>query len=346
MKLSVIIPAYNVQDYIIKTLASLTKQANRNFEIIVVDDGSKDESRRVAEAYLKEASFPHYQIVQKENGGVSSARNAGIEAANGEYVFFLDGDDYVSDHFIEQVYAVITPHAPDVICWAYDRVDPNGQTVTRYFADWSDGLGQMTGHEALAEIHVQKRLSIWNGSALYNKNMLDVDGIRYTEGCINGEDQEFIYKALSQAEEVYFIKHVLSYYLQRGSSISFSYNPKRMDVIGALERSGAYLEEEGVSGEVVETLTQRNLLKEYVTNVFSCIVSLKNSKAYSTRKAFTVVKDDIQQYEAGLHSRVAGIYKATSGLGTAEKMKYFLFFNFPVVYFDLITRKYKQKGTI
>lgn len=347
MKLSVIVPIYNVQDFITKTLSSLVGQTNQDFEIIIVDDGSKDDSSRIAENLLVAASFPNYKIIEKSNGGVSSARNAGLTAAKGEYVFFLDGDDYVALDFIERVYAKIESQTPDVVCWAYDRVDVEGNTLSNYFNDWSRDLDHLTGIEALEEMLLHARLSIWNGSALYRKHLLVENGISYTEGCINGEDQEFTFKALSRSEKVICINHVLSYYLQRESSISFSYNPKRMDVVGALERSAAYLRESGAVPEaVIKVLTQRNLLKEYVTNFFSCIVALKNNRSYSTKEAFKVVMADIQERYPGLHKRVMNAFIEGSGLRLPETVKYHLFFRFPIQYLNLITWKYENKGTI
>lgn len=347
MELSVIIPVYNVQDYITKTLSSLVGQTKQNFEIIVVDDGSKDASCRIAERLLADASFPNYHIIKKENGGVSSARNAGLKAATGTYVFFLDGDDYVATDFVERVYETIESQSPDVACWAYDKMDAAGLTTSAYFNDWSRELDQMTGVKALEEMLLHRKLSIWNGSALYRRGLLVDNGIQYTEGCINGEDQEFTFKALSKAGKVIYIDHVLSYYLQRDSSISFSYNPKRMDVVDALERSTAYLREnEAVPETVIKVLTQRNLLKEYVTNFFSCIVALKNNRSYSTKEAFSVVMADIQERYPGLHKRVMNAFNEASGLRLSEKVKYQLFFYFPIQYLNLITRKYEKKGTI
>lgn len=347
LELSVIVPVYNVQDYISKTLSSLTGQTKQNFEIIIVDDGSKDDSCRIAEKMLAESSFSDYQIIKKANGGVSSARNVGIQAANGAYVFFLDGDDYVAADFVERVYATIENQSPDVVCWAYDRIDQEGKVTHAYTSDWPMEPSWLTGAEALEAILVLDKLSIWNGSALYRKEVLNNNGIRYTEGCINGEDQEFTFKALSKSDKVVFVDQVLSYYLQRDSSISFSYNPKRMDVVGALDRSAAYLRgNQEVSETVIKVLTEDNLLKEYVTNFFSCIIAQKKNRSVSTKEAFSVVMSDIQVSYPGLHGRVRNAYKKGTDLSMADKMKYLLFFYFPIQYFNLITRKYEIKGTI
>ena len=96
MLVSVIIPAYNVESQIVRTLESLLNQREKQFEIIVVDDGSTDNTNQVAELMLNESKHKNFKIIKKKNGGVSSARNMGIRESNGEYLLFLDGDDYVS----------------------------------------------------------------------------------------------------------------------------------------------------------------------------------------------------------------------------------------------------------
>ena len=130
MKLSIIIPAYNVQNNIHNTLFSLLNQSNKNFEIILVNDGSTDNTLEVVERILSKNNLINYKIVNKENGGVSSARNVGILEAQGEYLYFLDGDDYVSPNMVSIVNSyIINNNYPDIIAWGYDNVDENGLSL-------------------------------------------------------------------------------------------------------------------------------------------------------------------------------------------------------------------------
>ena len=91
--LTIVIPAFNAADFISTSINSLKHQSNKDFEVIIVDDGSIDQTADVTERLLIESKIPAYQIVKKTNGGVSSARNLGLREAKGEYVFFLDADE-------------------------------------------------------------------------------------------------------------------------------------------------------------------------------------------------------------------------------------------------------------
>ncbi|WDC84194.1 glycosyltransferase family A protein [Caloramator sp. mosi_1] len=104
MKLSIVIPAYNAQHYIHTSLNSLLTQDLSNVEIIVVDDGSSDETAKVANKILVNSQCVNYKVIIQENKGVSAARNTGLLEAKGDYVLFLDADDYVSENVCRRYY--------------------------------------------------------------------------------------------------------------------------------------------------------------------------------------------------------------------------------------------------
>lgn len=112
--LSIVIPVYNVEQYLSRCLDSVLSQLKGDMEVIVVDDGSKDNSGKICDQYkLKYGSA--INVIHQKNGGLSAARNTGIEYARGEYVYFLDSDDYISDKFIETVYIHLTKRKYDII---------------------------------------------------------------------------------------------------------------------------------------------------------------------------------------------------------------------------------------
>lgn len=114
MKVSVILPVYNVEDYLEQCLDSLVNQTYKNTEIVVVNDGSPDNSQKIIDKYSKK--YKNIISIKKENGGVSSARNLGIEKSTGEYIMFVDGDDYVSHDIIEKLVECIKKEKCDVAC--------------------------------------------------------------------------------------------------------------------------------------------------------------------------------------------------------------------------------------
>ena len=103
--ISVVLPVYNVERYIIKCMNSVLSQTYKNIEIILVDDGSQDRCPEICERYAKKDK--RVKVIHKENGGLSDARNAGIKVANGEYITFIDSDDYVDNDYVEFLYNTI-----------------------------------------------------------------------------------------------------------------------------------------------------------------------------------------------------------------------------------------------
>ena len=133
-KVSVVIPAYNAARFIRQTLDSAAAQTFRDFEIIVVDDGSQDETAQIAQAF-----DDSIRLIQKPNGGVSSARNVGMQAARGEYVAFLDADDLWEKSKLEQQVALLDENPSVGLCYAAtERVDETGAVVTRIAANAFD----------------------------------------------------------------------------------------------------------------------------------------------------------------------------------------------------------------
>ena len=129
MKISVIVPVYNVYNYIDKCLNSLVNQTLRDIEIIVVNDGSPDNSEEIIEKYIKK--YSNIKYYKKKNGGISDARNYGLKYATGEYIGFVDSDDYVKENMYEEMYnKALTDNYDMVVCdlnYVYDdkiiRVD-------------------------------------------------------------------------------------------------------------------------------------------------------------------------------------------------------------------------------
>ena len=103
--ISVIVPCYNVEEYLPKCIESILNQTYRNLEILLVDDGSPDNCGRICDEYAAKDS--RIRIIHKKNGGLSDARNAALDVMTGEYVTFIDSDDYVSDDYVEYLYKII-----------------------------------------------------------------------------------------------------------------------------------------------------------------------------------------------------------------------------------------------
>lgn len=330
MKLSVIISAYNLAGIIEKTLRSFLRQTNRQFELIVVDDGSTDRTYEKAKQILKEFKG-NCKIIKKENGGVGSGRNRGLMEAEGEYVLFFDGDDYVADDLVENLYKL--PEASDVVCWAYNTVNENGEASTEYFEAYKHIKKVMTGKEALKSIFTDEAMWVWTGSAVYRRDLLTLNGLNYTEGCINGEDQEFSIKALSRADNVVFINKVLSFYVQRKGSITLSSDIRKFDVIDALRRSAAYLFEQNDEdlAKIGRIILNREIIKNYLISFDTC------AAGYDTRS----VLNKIDKLYPGLNADIKEIMRTYRLKDDSIAAKSRLFLISPKLYMEALYIKRK-----
>lgn len=123
--ITVIIPVYNVSDYISRTINSVLCQTYKDWELILVDDGSTDDSGDICEAYS--ATDERIKVIHQKNGGVSSARNMGIELSSGKYIAFIDGDDYISEYYFETLYNMLVNNDADMSVQIYYNMYPTGR---------------------------------------------------------------------------------------------------------------------------------------------------------------------------------------------------------------------------
>ena len=149
---SVIIPAYNIEDYIGRCLDSVLSQTYKNLEIIVIDDGSSDRTGEILDDYEKKNH--RMKVIHKENGGVSSARNIGIDRANGDYIGFVDGDDRVNPKLFETLVKLINGENADIAHCGYqmvfpDRVDYYYNTGKRVIQTKEQGLKDLLAGEMI-----------------------------------------------------------------------------------------------------------------------------------------------------------------------------------------------------
>lgn len=201
--ISVVVPVYNIRDYVRKCLESIIRQSYKNLEIIVVDDGSMDGSGEVCDKFAKIDS--RVRVVHQENGGLSSARNAGLKKAKGEFVCFIDGDDYIRKDFVLDLYSATRDNNADVAVCGFNKEIPREEVLS--------------GREATARLLIeQENLEIVAWNKLYKKSLFDEGGIKYPEG-EKHEDSLTTYKLLSSANRVVYVPKALYVYVERGGSI-------------------------------------------------------------------------------------------------------------------------------
>ena len=222
--ISIIIPAYNVEAYIRSTLESVKKQTYKSIEVIVVNDGSSDSTAEIAKQTLADAEFP-WIVIDQKNRGVSAARNIGLSKASGEYVLFLDGDDIISEQYVEKMYGKAKRFGCDVVFCKYDEIQNESgevKTLNTYDSLYDSKVHRSfeygaKGLQVLKAI-LKLRVWIWTSSAIYKRDLLYRERIFFAENHWIAEDQEFLFKVLAKAEKVCSISETLAYYVRRPGS--------------------------------------------------------------------------------------------------------------------------------
>ena len=241
---SVIIPAFNVADRIPKTLETIVNQDYKTLEIILVDDASTDDTIKVSKNIL-EKSKRNYKIVNHEkNSGVSAARNHGLDAANGKYIWFCDSDDLAEKNFVSVMVNKIELEFSDIVfCNIIRYYEDDG----RYEYDFSAQKRSFSGEEYIKLWAKGGKFfwTVWN--CLIRKNFIDKAKLRFHEKCCMGEDTEFIIKAIVSASKISFEQKALYIYVQHSkqSTLKYKSSQKNYEIFGhvrlAMLRIGRYV---------------------------------------------------------------------------------------------------------
>lgn len=242
--ISVIIPVYNVEKYLKKCVESVLTQSYRNLQIILVDDGSTDKSPEICDEYAKHDN--RILVVHKKNGGLSSARNSGLKVACGNYITFLDSDDYVSPTIYEELYRVLEEREDRIACSCFRRIDESGKIY--------DKRDLHIYHETLSNLEYLRELLLHIGDTsvctkLFPRELLKE---KYFDESKLNEDLLFMVDLIPYFKEIVFTGKVGYFYLIRENSTSSGYGKavedmalNAVNVNKVVQRDFRELEEEG-----------------------------------------------------------------------------------------------------
>jgi glycosyltransferase involved in cell wall biosynthesis len=226
--ISIIVPIYRVEKYVSKCIDSLLLQTYSNIEIILVDDGSPDRCGEICDEYA--AKDNRIKVIHKKNGGLSNARNAGVRVAIGEYIGFVDSDDYVSNNMYEKLYAtIVTANAEMAIC-NYSWVNEDGLVCEKdYAGKIFDGV--LNRDEAFAALYNQSNTCYVTAfNKLYKYSLLNT--VRFPDGKIH-EDEFTVHHFFDQCNTIACISDSLYFYVQRHGSITSEFSIKNLDLYEA-----------------------------------------------------------------------------------------------------------------
>lgn len=220
--ISVIIPVYNVEKYIEKTLHSLANQTLKEYELIIINDASTDFTENVIMAFLSKYTFSYSPVYIKNysNRGCATSRNIGIRRAKGNYICFLDADDLYNEFFLEKMYTKIICEKSNFIFCGYDTAD----LLKQKYIKFTDKKKYPSRNNKINIIYCYMRgkLHIGHWAAMYKLSFLREKQIYYYDGCKKAADTEFVLKVLLSCKKLSCIKESLYIYNIRPGSITTS----------------------------------------------------------------------------------------------------------------------------
>lgn len=323
--ISVIIPVYMTETYLKPCIESVLSQTYQNIEIILIDDGSLDECPLICDAYAERDIRIH--VIHKENGGLSSARNAGLDIAQGEYIAFLDSDDLWHPLFLQRMYMSIEDNNADVAVCQFSLFDWEISEATEKNVP-PRLLDQLQAYECLFDSRNINMVVAWN--KLYHRTVLD--GIRYPEGQLH-EDEAVIHRIIGRVNRVVWLTEELYYYRRTPGSITTArFNIRRLDETKAKEDRIAYFESIGRADLADRTriVYLSNLMRLYRTVQYE----LEDRK---------IAKDTCN----ALHSRFREIYRKALIVERSWRfrMKCFFFDKIPTLYSMVEYHRLKRRFT-
>lgn len=299
-KVSVIVPIFNVEDYVIKSVNSVISQTEKDIEIILVDDGSTDNSGKICDDFAEKDK--RVKIIHKKNGGLSSARNAGVNIATGDFVLFLDGDDYLRNDAVEILLRTAQKYPSDFIQFNWQEIEKDAVPVS----DNTD--------IEIYQAHKSNELF---------KNLYKIGGVA-ASACTKFFKREFIkdkpYKSIRHEDEMWcsdafkkdltvtYINDKLYYYVVRsGSIIHGKFNKSRLELFDVIEYR-------------LKTLEELNLIQfyeyEYKKLFFAILGLYCEARTMKDQDAVRKIKTEFKRHKRNLkkYAKLSGKYKLINSL--------------------------------
>ena len=231
--LTLVIPVYNMEPLLKRCMDTMLAPTCRDFEIILIDDGSTDMSPALCDGYA--AEHPGFiRVVHKPNGGLSSARNAGIDTAKGEFIIFPDPDDWVEPQYVENLLALQREHDADLVCTGYFIADDSGSRPAS--ADTAPVV--LSGSDARRGLLLPPVMNGFAWNKLYRLDIIRARGLCFLDDVGTTEDLDFAYRYLAYAKTVCHAPayQTYHYYQRPGAATHSGYSPRKLGSIRTYEK--------------------------------------------------------------------------------------------------------------
>lgn len=322
--ISIIVPIYKVEDYLEKCIESILAQSITNFELILIDDGSPDECGKICDSYASKDN--RIKVVHKQNEGLSAARNSGLDIAEGDYVGFVDSDDWIHEKMYEILLTLLIDNNADIAQCEFIRTFDEEETTDN---SQNNTIETFNNIESLKNIYNKKAISTvvsWN--KLYKRELFEY--IRFPKGKIH-EDEFTTHKLLYKSKKLVYTNKVLYFYRQTPNSIMNSkFNKKRLDILDAMQERLEFAEL--IQNEIFINETLQKYMFRLVSFYYKC------------KKEIPEEKDMIKNIKKR-SDLLFFKYYINSKSKIRSKIKYGIFYLFPNLYIhiDSLKRKDNEK---
>lgn len=280
--ISIVIPIYNVENYVEKCLNSVIRQTYNNIEIILIDDGSKDKSKEICDSYARKDK--RINVIHKENRGVSSARNTGIEAAKGNYITFIDSDDYIDEDYIEKLYGLCIKNNSDIVICGVKDEDCDGNIVKQS----KEIKVNLNKKDFLKELLNQQYFFTVCWAKFYKRDI--IGNIRFNENMKIAEDFDFLYRLLDNVHNVYVdtTEKMYHFLMREGSATKSGFNADWQKEIELCQKIV-----DDVSSKWTDL--EKYAIKRYFNAVMSCMIMVLKSN--SEKNDIKYLREKLKKYK-------------------------------------------------
>lgn len=329
--ISIIVPIYNMEEYLDECIASICNQTYTNLEILLIDDGSKDKSGTMADAWRKKDE--RCKVFHQANGGISVARNLGISKASGEYLIFTDSDDILESNMVERLYSEAVKEKVDMVLCGIKRKNTEKEYAMNYLVP----SRIYTLEEYIYEMYAQEHMTCGNDmflplvaawNKIYKASLFQE--IHYPNGHIH-EDNAIIHRLVHAAKRVKWLNEPLYIYRERrGSIMQSSFSPKRIDDFYAQLDRVKFMEDKTQNQKLKDMMVSRCL---NTGRWYWCkMQALKAGSKEEIQKIYVDIKNAYKKY----------VKKTT--FSTTEKVVWFTFIKMHMFYMTFWNLVYKLKS--
>lgn len=263
---TVIVPVYQVKEYLAKCIESILEQTYSNIEVILIDDGSNDGSEKICDTFANIDS--RVKVIHQKNKGVSAARNIGLENSNGKYICFIDADDYIDEKYISELYKMCKENEADIsicgICNVLNNKPSNkSNEIQKVYK----------ANEAIQEVFKEKYFNCVVWAKMFKRNMFD--SYRFNTNTSISEDLEIIYKIFKQANKIAVNtgKYLYFYLIRANSALHSKYNSKYEETLRIIEDAIDFFSEQDELKVCI--------IKKYVNASYDCIKKAMEDNKYN-----------------------------------------------------------------